>query len=295
MTTPLPANIPIDLSRVLSRDEAQDYTRRLSRAHYENFSVVSWFLPKELRQHFFNVYAYCRWSDDLADETGDPARSLELLDWWKGELRGCYAGHPKHPVFVALAATIERFNIPSRPFEDLLSAFVQDQTVTRYPTFEELRDYCRRSADPVGRLVLYLGGYRDEERQRLSDSTCTALQLANFWQDVARDWDKGRVYLPLEDLARCGVAEEQIRDRRFTPQFGELMRFEVERTRQWFAEGLPLLKQVDRRLRRDLELFTRGGQTVLDLIERQGYDVLSRRPVLTKAGKVRLMLLRLLP
>src|ERR1700756_2060298 len=185
--------------RAPSEAEAQAYCSRLARSHYENFSVASWFLPERLRQHFFNVYAYCRISDDLGDEVGDPQWSLELLDQWETELNACYAGTPRHPVFVALAETVRVFEIPQHEFSDLLTAFRQDQTITRYETFDDLLGYCRNSANPVGRLVLYLCAYRDPERQQLSDFTCTALQLANFWQDVSLDYDKGRIYLPLED------------------------------------------------------------------------------------------------
>jgi squalene synthase HpnC len=191
-------------------------------------------------------------------------------------------------VFVALEETIRECSIPKEPFADLLKAFRQDQTVTRYESFEELLGYCRNSANPVGHLVLYLCGYKDEERQRLSDYTCTALQLANFWQDVSVDWKKGRVYLPLEDLRRFGVSEDQIAERRFNRQFGELMRFEVERARQWFAQGLPLVKMVNRSLALDLELFSRGGLAILQAIEKQDYDVLARRPSLSKFRKAEL-------
>jgi squalene synthase HpnC len=255
--------------------------------------VVSWFLPARLREDFRHVYAFCRWADDLGDETGDPARSLELLAWWRRELDACYAGEPRHPVFVALRETIDRFEIPARPFHRLLDAFVQDQTVKRFPTYADVDHYCTRSANPVGHLVLYLFGFRDAERQQLSDYTCTALQLANFWQDVTVDWEKDRVYLPLEDMKRFGVREEQIPERRFTPEFGELMRFEVDRAQRLFSQGQPLLYMVPKRLRLDLELFTRGGESILRLIEAQQYDVLTRRPALSKAGKARLILTRL--
>jgi squalene synthase HpnC len=269
--------------------EAQEYCRRLARRHYENFSVASWFLPARLRQHFFNVYAYCRISDDLGDEVGDPAASLRLLDQWEMELHACYAGSPRHPVFVALAETVRKFDIPKQPFADLLIAFRQDQTITRFPVFQNVLDYCRYSANPVGHLVLYLCGYRDIERQALSDFTCTALQLANFWQDISDDHGKGRIYLPLEDLKRYGVREEDIAAQRNTPAFREMMRFEVERTRQWFAQGWPLIKKVDKELAVDLELFSRGGQEILNAIERQGYSVLGRRPSISKTRKLALV------
>jgi squalene synthase HpnC len=276
--------------------EARSYCERLARSHYENFSVATWFLPNHLHQHFFNIYSYCRISDDLGDEVGDPQLSIALLDRWEGELRACYAGiegtraGATHPVFVALADTIRRFNIPQHEFSNLLIAFRQDQVTPRYQTFGDLLGYCRNSANPVGHLVLYLGGYSDQERQQLSDYTCTALQLANFWQDVAVDWQKGRVYLPLEDLRQFGVREQQIADRHFTPEFRALMEFEVARARAWFDRGLPLVRKVSRELAVDIELFTRGGQEILNAIERQGYDVLKSRPVISKPRKVWLLL-----
>ncbi len=269
-----------------SLTDAQDFCRRLATTHYENFSVVTWFLPKELHQHFYNVYAYCRISDDLGDEIGDAGLSLKLLKEWEQELGRCYEGTAKHPVFVALRDTVQRFRIPKHEFSDLLVAFRQDQTVTRFPTFEDLLHYCRYSANPVGHLVLYLCGYSDPERQKLSDYTCTALQLANFWQDVQVDYEKGRIYLPLEDLHRFGVTEEDIASRRATPQFLKLMSFQVQRARDWFDRGLPLTKLVNKELALDLELFTRGGQEILNAIERQKFDVLKKRPAISKSKKL---------
>ena len=266
--------------------EARTYCERLARSHYENFSVATWFLPSRLRQHFYNVYAYCRISDDLGDEVGDPRQSLELLDQWEAELNACYAGSPRHPVFVALAETVRQCGIPKHEFSDLLVAFRQDQTVTRFATFADILNYCRYSANPVGHLVLYLCGYSDAKRQQLSDFTCTALQLANFWQDVAVDYGKGRVYLPLEDLDRFGVTEDDIAQRRATPQFLEMMKFEVQRAREWFDQGVPLLEKVNHELAVDLELFSRGGQEILNAIERQRFDVLRRRPVISKPRKL---------
>jgi len=272
-----------------SLEEAQAYCARLARAHYENFSVATWFLPARLRQHFYNVYAYCRISDDLGDEVGNAQLSLELLDQWEGELNACYAGSPRHPVFVALAGTVKQFGIPKHEFSDLLIAFRRDQAVTRFETFNDLLGYCRYSANPVGHLVLYLCGYSDAERQQLSDYTCTALQLANFWQDVYVDYGKGRIYLPLEDMRRHGVSEEDIAQRRATAYFLVLMKFQVERAREWFERGLPLAKKVDRELAVDLELFSRGGQEILNAIERQGFDVLHRRPAISKMRKLLLV------
>jgi squalene synthase HpnC len=269
--------------------EARAYCERLAKSHYENFSVASWFLPKRLRQHFYNVYAYCRISDDLGDEVGNPQQSLELLEQWEAELNFCYGGSPKHPVFVALAETVQQCGIPKHEFSDLLIAFRQDQTVTRFETFDDVLGYCRYSANPVGHLVLYLCGYSDAERQQLSDYTCTALQLANFWQDVFVDFGKGRIYLPLEDLRRFGVTGDDIAQRRATPQFVAMMKFEVERAREWFERGLPLIKKVDRELALDLDLFSRGGMEILRAIERQNFDVLLSRPVISKTRKLMLV------
>ncbi len=272
-----------------SQAEAREYCRRLARSHYENFSVASWFLPERLRQHFFNVYAYCRISDDLGDEVGDTAASLQLLDQWETELTACYDGHPRHPVLVALSETVRKFEIPKHEFADLLTAFRQDQNITRYETFDELLGYCRYSANPVGHLVLYLCGYSDSDRQQLSDYTCTALQLANFWQDVSADFAKGRIYLPLEDLRRFDVSEEVIRHGKNRSAFCAMMEFEVERAREWFAQGMPLIAKVDRALATDIELFSRGGQEILNAIERQHYAVLGRRPAISKTRKLALV------
>lgn len=272
-----------------SLEEARAYCERLAKSHYENFSVATWFLPKKLQPHFYSIYGYCRISDDLGDEVGDPQQSLALLDEWEQELDACYAGCPRHPVFVALRPTILACGIPRDPFANLLTAFRQDQTVTRYQSFDDLLGYCVNSANPVGRLVLYACGYSDEQRQQLSDFTCTALQLANFWQDVIVDYAKDRIYLPLEDLRRYGVPESDIAGQRFTPAFHELMRFEVERAREWFRRGRSLIATVDRELAIDIELFTRGGEEILNCIERQNFDVLRARPAISKSRKLALV------
>ncbi len=267
-------------------EAAQAYTRWLSTHHYENFNVVSWLLPKELHQHFYNLYAYCRWADDLGDEIPEKERALELLAWWERELDACYEGRPSHPVFVALRETIVAKDVPKQPFADLLKAFRQDQVVKRYPTWDAVLDYCVYSANPVGRLVLYLCGYRDEERQRLSDATCTALQLANFWQDVSRDLDIGRIYIPLDRAAAHGLSEADIVGRQFDKRYVALMEELIEYTRALFHQGMPLAKRVEGKISVDLDMFSRGGLAVLDAIEAMGYDTLHRRPEVGKVKQV---------
>jgi squalene synthase HpnC len=264
---------------------ARVYCGRLARGHYENFTVASALLPRRLLRHFHAVYAFCRWADDLADEAGGGANALALLRWWRDELHACYDGRPSHPVLVALQETVRTFDIPPEPFHHLLFAFEQDQLVKHYRTYEQLLDYCKCSANPVGRLVLYLFGSFDADRAALSDYVCTALQLANFWQDVARDHDIGRVYLPEEDRDRFGYADEDLAARRHTPEFAELLRFEVDRTRDVFYRGFPLVERVPAEARADVELFIRGGLAILRKIEAQGYDVWRRRPSLAKWEK----------
>jgi squalene synthase HpnC len=285
----LPAEYRIP-ERPPTPEEARAWCKRLAESHYENFHVASWFLPKRFRPHFHSIYAYCRVADDLGDEVGDPAVALALLDLWGAELDRCYRGEARHPVFVALAETIRSCDIPKAPFADLLVAFRQDQTVTRFGNLQEVLSYCRYSANPVGRLVLYACGYRDPERFALSDQTCSALQLANFWQDVRVDYGKGRIYLPGDDMSRFGVEEATIAGGRATQAFRDLMRFEVEYARSLFHGGLPLIGMVDRELAVDLDLFSRGGLEILRAIERQDYDVLRARPSISKTRKAGLLL-----
>jgi squalene synthase HpnC len=275
--------------RPFSLAAARGYCAHLTRSHYENFSVASLLLPRRLLPHFHAVYAYCRWADDLADEAGGGEQALALLRWWREELLRCYDGEPRHPVMLALRPTVRRFAIPPRPFLDLLAAFEQDQVVKQYQTYEQLLNYCRNSANPVGHLVLYLCETFDEGRAALSDHICTALQLANFWQDVARDLDIGRVYLPAEDRQRFGVGEADLLARRTTPGFVELMRFEVVRARELFHRGAPLLAWLPADVRPDIELFQRGGLAILRKIEEDGYNVLTRRPALAKWDKAALL------
>ncbi len=279
------------MNQAWSPDQALAYTHWLATHHYENFHVVSFLLPARLHQDFYNVYSFCRWSDDLGDEIGDTTESLRLLEWWRGELRALYAGAtPTHPVFVALSQTIERHRLPIDPFDDLITAFVQDQTVTRYRDWPHVIDYCKYSANPVGRLVLMLCGYRDEERFRLSDATCSALQLANFWQDVTVDLKKDRVYLPQHLFAQHGYSDAELFALRFTPAFRGAMKDAVDYAQALFEEGLPLVGKLDRRLALDIDLFSRGGMKVLEKIREQGYDVLKARPSISKTERVALLL-----
>jgi squalene synthase HpnC len=280
--------------RSFTLDESLAYTRWLATHHYENFQVVSFLLPKHLHQEFYNVYAFCRWADDLGDEIGDRAESLKLLSWWRSELHAMYRGATAHPVFVALQSTVEKFEIPIQPFDRLIQAFEHDQAVSRYANFDEILAYCVNSANPVGHLVLYLGGYRDAERQRLSDHTCTALQLANFWQDVIVDLKKDRVYLPLDLLTKHNYTVEDLFAHRFDARFARVMHEAVDLAEDLFHQGLPLISTVDRRLALDLELFSRGGMAVLRKIRSRGYDVLSARPAISKAERLGI-LLRCLP
>jgi squalene synthase HpnC len=271
-------------------EEAHAWCKHLAESHYENFHVATWFLPGRLRPHFHSIYAYCRVSDDLGDEVGDRSAALALLDLWGRELDACYEGRARHPVFVALAETIRICSIPKEPFADLLVAFRQDQTVTRFASMQEVLAYCHYSANPVGRLVLYACGEQSEENFRLSDATCSALQLANFWQDVRVDFAKGRVYIPQDDMRCFGVTDETIADGIATPEFRALLRHEVDYARSLFQQGLPLIGKVNRDLALDLDLFSRGGLEILQAIERRDYDVLSGRPAISKRTKLALAL-----
>ena len=259
----------------------------LARSHYENFTVAGRFLPKRLLPHVAAIYAYCRGVDDLGDEAaGD---RLALLDAWEADLDLCYTGTPTAPHLQALQHTIRAFAIPPEPFRKLITANRMDQTQSRYATFADVLHYCEHSANPVGFLYLLLFGCDDEKRRRLSDATCTALQLANFWQDVRRDWDKGRVYLPLEDMERFGYSEEDLAEGVCNQAFRNLMAWEVERAQGLFEQGLPLVEMLDGTARLHVKLFSLGGMRVLDAIRAQDYDVLSKRPVVSGRRKAWLL------
>lgn len=271
---------------------AQNWCERYTREHQENFTVVSWFLPRELHASMSAVYAFCRYTDDLGDEAaGD---RLALLDEWEAELRAAFEGAPSHPIGVALADLAQRKPLEPDPFLRLIEANRLDQTKTRYADFQELLGYCRLSANPVGEMVLALWEITDDERRKLSDATCTALQLANHWQDVRRDWEAGRLYLPLDDLRRFGLSEGDIADQiaagHAKRAFRELMRFQVDRAEAYFRSGDALVGLAPRELAVDLRLFSDGGRAVLQAIERQDYDVLAARPRVSSARRAWLAL-----
>jgi squalene synthase HpnC len=271
-----------------SLEDAKSYCRQLAQSHYENFTVASRLLPQRLYQHFCNVYAYCRWADDLADEQSSPDQALALLDWWQQELNATYAGQPRHLVFVALNQTIREFELPQQPFDDLLIAFRRDQSQTRYQTLDDLLTYCEKSANPVGRIVLRLGRCATDENLRLSDSICTGLQLANFWQDVRRDYERGRIYIPQETIRRYGWNDARFSAKACDSAFRDLLQPLVERADAMLVAGQPLVRKVRRELQVPVQLFVGGGRAILAAIRRNDYDVWSRRPTVSRFTKLRL-------
>jgi len=272
--------------------EAQDWCRELATTHYENFHVATFFLPRKVRPHFESIYAYCRVADDLGDEVADPVVATRLLDTWGAMLDECYDAPERsmHPVFVALHETIRECNPPRQLFADLLHAFRMDQVKTEYESWGELLEYSHYSANPVGRLVLWVCGYREEPLALLSDKVCTALQLANFWQDVVEDAERGRRYLPGDAMLRFGVDEGQIEGRVFTPEFRAMIESLVVRTREMLLEGGEISKHVDKELAVVLDLFRKGGEAILNGITAQNFDVLRGRPVVTKTRKLGLLI-----
>lgn len=288
MTTALVADTP---PAAMSVDTAYRICRQIASAHYENFTVGSWLLPRRLRNPIAAIYAFARTADDFADEgeIAAPER-LARLGVWEAHLHACYAGRATDPVFIALADTVARFGIPIDPFRRLLDAFRQDVAFHSFETFADLRAYCRCSADPVGHLILALFGYRDDERRALADKVCTGLQLANFWQDVAVDVAKGRLYIPLEDLRRFGCSATDVERGELSEPLRHVLRFEVERARALLNEGMALADYVDRRLGREVRLFAGGGLAILAAIEAQGFDVFASRPTVSRREKTRLVL-----
>ncbi len=270
---------------------AYAYCEALARAHYENFPVASRLLPPRLRPHVAAIYAFARAADDFADEPGrDTAERLRLLAGWRAKLHAAAASaSATDPVFVALAHTIRTHRLPVSLFDDLLSAFEQDVTKTRYQTWPEVLDYCRRSANPIGRLVLRLGGYDEARLDRASDAVCTALQLTNFWQDLERDWAIGRLYVPADDRLATGAREEDLAARRLTAEWRSVMATVAERTRRLFADGRLVCDEVHGRLRWELRLTWLGGSRILDRLEATGFDVFHHRPTLRKIDVPRLV------
>jgi phytoene synthase len=278
---------------VVDTAAAYAFCERLAREHYENFPVASVLLPKRMRPHIAAIYAFARTADDFADEPGrDPRERLRLLDDFEGRLHAIANGEPADSgdhIFVALRDTIDRCNLPVRLLSDLLSAFRQDVLVHRFETWADVDDYCRRSANPVGRLVLRVAGVHGDAADRASDAVCTALQLANFWQDFGRDWRNGRLYVPLDEMRRHGAREEDLDAAMMTAAWKSTMRACVSRTYELFALGRPVADQVTGRLRFELRATWLGGVRILEKIEALGYDTLHRRPKLTGADAARII------
>jgi squalene synthase HpnC len=273
-----------------SSEEGFRYCEQIARSHYENFPIASWFVPKEIRKYIWAIYAFARIADDYADEPGYTlAERIDNLSQWGQYLDECYNGNPTHRVFAALADTVERFQIPVELFQNLLTAFRSDVTVKRYETYEDVLEYCRNSANPIGRLVLLLFNYRSETMMELSDHICTALQLTNFWQDISVDLQKDRIYLPLEDLEEFAYSEQDLLERKFDNRFRKLMAFQVQRTAELFVEGKPLLSRIGKDLSRELRLTWNGGTRILQKIHKQDYNVLVQRPALTTLDKLGLL------
>ncbi len=272
----------------LDAEAARAFCRTVASVHYENFTVATLLVPPRLRQHLANVYTFARFADDLADETPSPAVATAALADWRCGLDDCFASQPNHPVYVALAETVRETGLSQEPFADLIDAFQQDQVTTRYATRAELLDYCRRSADPVGRIVLALEGCRDPELVAMSDAICTGLQLVNFWQDITRDRLAGRIYLPADDMHRHGVSEAMLASDRAGPEVKALLRDEVAWARECFDAGDPLSDLAPRALRPAIAMFLGGGRAVADAIQRSGFDTLARRPTVGRLVKLRL-------
>lgn len=271
----------------MNTEEAFAHCRHIAREHYENFPVASYLLPRDRRPYVASIYAFARAADDIADEgTLPPSERLRLLDDWEDKLAACYRGEAEHPVFIALRSTIEATGVPQHLFIALLQAFRMDVVKQRYSTYDDLMNYCAKSANPVGRIVLHLFGAADETTVPLSDHLCTALQLTNFWQDVAGDAGKGRIYIPLEDFPRFGYTEEDLKSRNADDRFRALMRFQIDRTGRLFNAGAALIAKTRGRLRSELAATLWGGRAILDAIERNGYDALGSRPTLSAADKV---------
>ena len=279
-------------------ESCQKYCTKIAKSNYENFIISNWFTPKEIKQHIQNIYAFCRYGDDLGDDAPFPPHERKLLleEWMKDLERAFnsesqpWEGEPRHPILRAVSHTASTFKIPITPFKRLIQAFIFDQEKNRYSNYQELKNYCIHSADPVGHLFLYIYGYSNEELQKISDYTCTALQLANHWQDVSRDLEQDRIYMPIEDMERFNYSLEDYNKKLVNDEWRALMRFQVERARELFEKGKDLWEKVDSRLVVDLRMFTMGGMAVLDAIESQGYDTWSKRPKISKLKQLRMLM-----
>lgn len=277
----------------LALEDAYEVCRDISIGHYENFTVVSRLMPAEKRKYIYALYAYSRYTDDLGDELEEG--NLEALDTWEKDLMRVFQGEePKNAILMALQDTVRSHSLTAEPFRKLIEANRMDQLNKSYGTYEDLLEYCDHSANPVGRVFLGIFGYNDERRNNLSDKTCTGLQLTNFWQDVNRDEKMGRVYLPEEDMKQFGYSRKMLEDRIYNEEFVELMKLEVSRARNLLEEGLELVPLLDSRIKMDVRLFNQGGLSILDKIEEEEYDVLHKRPTLSRGEKVWLFFSNLL-
>ena len=270
-------------------ERAYRYCEDFARVHHENFPVASHFVPAALRPHVVALYSFFRAADDFTDEPQYDGHRGEALDAWQEELHLCFHGEPRHPVFVALHDTINRRGLTLPPFEDLLSAFRADLEVTRYATFASLRAYTARSAEPVGRLLLGLFGYHNPEFVRFADEIFTAIQLTNYWRDVAADVARDHIYVPGEDLHFFGVSDADLKALRPAAPIRDLMRFEVARTRALFERGRPLLGKLGRDLKFELALIWLAGMAILDKIEEADFDVFTHRPVIGTRDKAKIL------
>jgi len=276
-------------------EQAEKHCSNIARSHYENFVVSNWFTPPEVKQHIENIYAFCRYGDDLGDDAPfPPEQRLQLLNEWESDLKRAaendWNGEPRHPILTAVQRTASYHSIPVEPFIRLIHAFKMDQTKTRYNNWEELREYCIHSADPVGHLFLYVYGHDDEEMRVLADNTCTALQLANHWQDVSRDLEQDRIYVPLDEMEQFGYTLEMYQNREVNEAWRTLIKHQVDRAQKMFDDGRKLWEKVDPRLAVDLRMFTTGGEAVLRSIRKQNYNTFTKRPRVSKLKQVRLFI-----
>lgn len=282
----------------MNLSDAQEFCRQYTRQHYENFTVASWLLPRQVRHAFYPIYSFCRWADDLADESPDNETALTSLNDWNSLLDDCYQGKTEHPIFSALKPIVEKYSIPKSLFADLIAAFRLDQTKKEYNSREELLEYCKLSANPVGRIILHLAQTTDEESMILSDKICTGLQLANHWQDVARDKRRttssgasdSRRYVPLNDMLYCGYSLEEFQNEVYNPAFAETMSQLCDWADSFFIEGSPLVDRVPRSFKTDIKLFILGGQKIVEAIRRVDFNVWSNRPTISHWSKFKLIL-----